>query len=301
MAENYTSSGSDPIITPFSDDEAVRDDELIVEADKPGDSPEVKAARAQKRRERAQERERERKEQASELAQLKQEIATERAERARLQGFVAALPQAQPENAGKDPYAAALDQVYEKQGEAYNAYQAELKAGTLNETRVKHYERISRDLEEQKGRIHARQVVDADVARQRQEAAQQPYVHKYPDVYNNPQAFEYAKGEFAKRNARSRVTGEQITNESVDEIMEETRTVFKLGKRPAPSRTERDRMSGISSASGGGSSQEAGRGIQKTKELQRMAESLYSDLTPEKAWQKWVDSAGRQLRKDKVL
>ena len=303
MASEYVSTGG-PIEVPFTDDVAeVRDDELIVEADKPGDSPEVKAQRATSRRERAAERARERKEQGEQLVQLRKDLEQERAERARLQGYVQALPAAQAPQ-GKDQYEAALDAVYEEQQRSYREYQAALAAGTLDEKAVERFQKISRDIETRKNNIAARRVVDSDVARQRQEAAQQPYVHKYPDVYNNPEAFEYAKAEHAKRKARARVTGEQITNETVDEIMEETRTVFKLGKKDPPSRSERDRYTGGSAGgTGGGNGGGSGHGIAMTKELRSMAISRYggNGVSDEAAVKAWVDGPGKELRKNKVL
>ena len=291
---------ADPIEVPFSDNESeeVTDDQLIVEADKPGDSPEVKAQRAQRRRERAAERERERKEQADRLARVEAELAQERAERARLAGYVQALPTAQQN--GKDPYEAALDQVYEERANAYAQMNAELKAGTLDEKRSKHYERVSRDIEGRISGIHAQRAVDASVQRTRQESAQQPYVHKYPDVYSNPAAFEYAKAEHAKRAARARVTGEQITNDTVDEIMEETRSVFKLGPKKGPSKTDRERLSGYGSGYGDGYGDNRA-GIAMTPALRKMAIALNPDLKEEDAIKKWVDTAGKELRKQKVL
>jgi len=295
---------ADPIEVPFSDDVAeVRDDELIVEADKPGDTPEVKAQRAARRKERAQERERERKQQSEELAQLKQEIATERAERARLQGYVQALPAAQAPP-GKDPYEAALDGVYERRANAYQAMQAEMAAGKLDEKRSKHFERESREIEGEIARIHSQRAVDSDRARQRQEAAQQPYIHKYPEVYNNGPAFRYAQAEFAKRSARAEARGERLPNDVVEEIMEETRTEFKLGKKAAPSRSEKDRYTGGSAGgTGGGNGGGGSHGIAMTKELRSMAIARYGGqgVSDEAAVAKWVNAEGKALRAQKVL
>lgn len=293
------------IVVPFSDDqsETVTDDQLIVEADKPGDSPEVKAERAQRRRERAKEREQERKEQAERLTRVEAELAQERAERARLQGFVQALPAAQPQP-GKDPYEAALDAVYERRSNAYAAMQAELKAGTLDEKRSKHFERESRDIEGEIARIHAERAVNSRVPQQRQEQAQQQWVSKYPEVYNSPVAFEYARGRFQSRQALARANGETLSNDVVDEIMQETQTTFKLGKKAPPSRTERDRLSGTSSGSSGSSGGDGGgHGISMTKELRSMAVARYGGpgISDEQAIKQWVQREGKELRKQKVL
>lgn len=290
------------IEVPFSDNESeeVTDDQLIVEADKPGDSPEVKAERAQKRRERAQSRERERKEVIEANKALAAENAEVKSRLARLEGYVTALPAGNQPQHGKDPYEAALDGVYEERSNAYQQMQAELKAGTLDEKRAKHYERVSRDIEGRISTIHAEKAVNSRVPQQRQEAAQQQYVSKYPEVYNNAPAFEYAKGEFAKRTARAKVTGEQLTNEVVDEIMQEAKTVFKLGGKSAPTRNDRDRLSGLSSSSGGGGGENRG-GIAMTPALRKMAIALHPEMSEEKAIKTWVDTAGKELRKQKVL
>lgn len=298
MSGDYVST-ADKIVVPFSDDESVTDDQLIVESDKPGDSPEVKAQRAEKRRERAATRERERKEQTDRLARLEGELANERAARARLEGYVTAV--AKPAEPGKDPYQAALDKVNEEQKGAWVSYQAELKAGTLDEKRADHYEAISRRIEEEKGRIHAERAIASREGNRRQETAQQVWVNKYPDVYNNTAAYNYAQGRFQSRKALAEANGERLTNDMVDEVMTETMNTFKLGGKGKPARNERDRMSGIGASGGGGGEGDTSRGIAPTKELMKMATSLYSDLPPEKAFQKWVDGPGRQLRKDKVL
>lgn len=290
---SYVSTNN--VVVPFSDDESVTDDQLIVEADKPGDSPEVKAQRAEKRRERAATRERERKEQGEQLAAIRAELAAERAARARLEGYVTAVTK--PAEPGKDPYQVQLDQIEDRRKNAWTAYQAELKAGTLDEARAKHYETESREIEDAKIRVHTDRAVAAREGNRRQETAQQVWVNKYPDVYNNPQAFQYAQATFQRRLA----LGEKQTNEMVDEVMGETLSTFKLGGKGKPSRNERERLSGSSAGGGGGGDADTSRGIAPTKELMKMAQALHSDKSPEEAFKLWVNGPGRELRKQKVL
>ena len=94
-------NAAESIIVPFSDDEAVREDELIVEDHKPaaGETPEQRESRLEKRRERAGKRERERKQQEEELATVKAELAQQRERTARLEGYVTAPRPAQGEQA----------------------------------------------------------------------------------------------------------------------------------------------------------------------------------------------------------
>lgn len=295
--ENYASSEKDPEI-PFSDDEVVRDEDLIIDEDKPGATPEEKKARQEKRRERAATRERERKEQAEELKALKEREAQTQRELAELRGAVSRGPAAPPAPR-EDPFKKRLDSLEARRKSENAAYQAEVKAG-LTPERAQHWDSVGRELEEAKIEILTERAIairDArEVPARRQEQAQQIWVQKYPEVYQNANAFEYAKATFQQRLA----LGEKPTNELNDEIFSETMARFKLGKKPAPSATERSRLSGVSANGGGGAGNTSG-GIQMTREFKKMAEAMYSDLPADKAHQKWVNEVGKPLRQRKVI
>ncbi len=299
MAENYTTTGA--IEVPFSDDEEVKDEELITDEDRSLKltNPKAYQDRLEKRRERSRTREKERKEQAEALKVERAEKEELKLRLARLEGAVVATQRAAaPTTPGEDPYEKQLDAVYQKQNDAYLSAQAEIKAGTFDEKRAKHYEKIAREVDADKARIHVAKAEAARVPVQRQEQAQQVYVQKYPDVYNNPQAYRYAKATFERRIA----LGEQETTELLDEVMTETRTVLKMGGKPKPSATDRERMSGIpSSGGGGGGTQAPTGGIGMTPEFKKMATSLYSELPEKEALRKWVDGPGKELRKQKVI
>ncbi len=296
MAGDYVST-NDPIVVPFSDDsEEVRDDELILD-EAPGATPEEKLTRERKKQERTRRLLQEGKQNKAEVERLRAEAEESKARIARLEGYVTALPQAQSQP-GKDPYESALDTVYAKQSEAYMAAQAEIKAGTFTEERAKHYERVAREVETEKTRIHTRRELDASRAGTRQEQAQQVWVQKYPDVYKNPQAYQYAEATWKRRQA----LGENVSNDLVDEVMQETMAQFKLGPKRAPAANERARLSGHSSSgNGGGSSGGNASGIPMTKELRKMAVALYSDVSEEEAVKKWANGPGKALRANKVL
>lgn len=284
------------LVVPFSDDEVVRDDELITDGAAPaGETPEQRETRLEKRRARAKEREDERKEQRERLARVEGELQQERAARARLEGMVT-RPAPAP---GKDPYAEALDQVYAEQQESYRAYESELAAGggKMPAERVKHYEGLSRQYETRKGQIHSEAAVARSRHEIRQESAQQVYVQKYPDVFGNSTSFEYAQTLSRQRQLR----GERITPEVVEEIVNQTRVDLKMGGKPAPSKNERDKFSGTSSSGGGGGSSDTSGGIRMTADLRKMAIALHPELPEKEAIQKWADSAGKELRKAKVL
>ncbi len=282
---------------PFSDDATDKDSAVEdLDEDSPNASPEERITRRQKRQARIQSLLTAGKQNGEKVKNLEGELGTLKTELATLRGYVAAQPQQRPANDdGKDPYQRRLDAVYDKQGEAYTAAQAEIAAGTFTPERQKHYEKIAREVESEKTRIHTEQVMDSRAHSQRAEQAQQVWVQKYPEVYSNRAAYEYAQGTWQRRKAR----GEAVTNQMVDEIMTETMNEFKLGKRPVSTATDRARMSGLPAAGGGGSSK--GSGVQLTPALRRMAIAAHSDLPEEEAVKKWVNSTGRRLRDKKVI
>lgn len=283
------------VSVPFSDDAAdTKPDDL--DEDSPSATPEERITRREKRQLRIQNLLREGKQSKEELATLRAEQTATRAELERLKGYVAAQPQQRPQNDdGKDPYQRRLDAVYDKQSQAYTAAQAEIAAGTFTAERQKHYETVAREVESEKTRIHTEQVMAERVPQERAVQAQQVWRQKYPDVYGNQQAYNYAQATWQRRLA----LGEAQTPELVDEVMTETLSTFKLGKRPPPSTSERSRMSGLPSAGGGGATRAAG--VQMTPALRRMAIAAHPDLPEEQAVKKWVDSTGKKLREKRVL
>ena len=290
----YSVGDPDAINVPFSDDEK---EDLALDEDKPGESPEERKARRERRQERLQTKLREGKAAKEELERERAEKQELRERLARLEGAVAATARQQPANDGKDPFEAELDAIYAEQQSAYQAAQAELAAGNgkMPPERVKHYERLARDIDTRRSRVHARrEIALTEPVRQRQTARQQ-WEAKYPDVYGNERAYEYAEGRFKQRRA----LGDQITAATVDEIMEETRVQFKLGAKPAPSVSERARLSGTaSSGSGGGGGKEP---ITLSREVRKIALAAYDDLPEEEAIKRWTAKTGKRMRERKLL
>lgn len=296
MSKNYVTQ--DPSHVPFSDDEAVRDDELITDGAALA-SPEEQKARAERRKERAAERERERKELAEKVKAFEERDAKLDRELAELRGELRAVRQQSAPSGSSDPYAQRLDLVYRRQQDAYKAMQAEAKGGALDEDRTAYYEGIAREIEQEKAQIAAERVLARHAPAQEQRAAQQRWRDKYPEIYGNPRAYQFASASYERRKALLE-PGQEPTNEMVDEAMEEARAQFRLGvKRSAPSASDRQRLSGMpSSGSGGGPS---GAGVTMTPELRKMALALHSDLPEEEAVKRWANTAGRALREKKVL
>lgn len=287
------------VAVPFTDDEAANDtkpDELLDEPS-PNATPEERITWKQKRQDRIKRILDDGKENKAEVERLKAESAATKAELERLKGYVAAQPQQRPQNdGGKDPYEQRLDQVYEKQSEAYNSAQAEIKAGTFTPERQKYYEKVAREIETAKTSIHTERLIEQRAAANRTEQAQQVWVQKYPEVYNNPRAFQYAQASWQRRLA----LGENPSNDTVDEIMNETMTTFRLGKKAPPSASERSRMSGIPSAGSGGGGNKTGIVMDDPK-LRRMAVAAYSHLPEAEAVKAWVNKTGKRLREKKIL
>lgn len=286
------------VVVPFSDDEAVREDELITEDDKPAATEEERKTRWQKRQERLQAKLQEGKKAKEELEEERKAGAELRERLARLEGTVAAnqnQPRRETPADGKDEFQRELDAIYEEQQSAYKAAQAEMKAGTLDDKRQAHYERIARDIEERKAGVFTRRAIAQTEPIRQQNQAQQVWVQKYPEVYQNSRAFAFAQGRAQTRMA----LGETITPDVVDEIMSETRAQFKLGGKPAPSQSERAKLSGVSASgagSGGGQN-----GITLTPTLRKIAIAAYDHLPEEEAIKAWTNKTGKRLREKKAL
>lgn len=289
----YSVGDPDAIKVPFSDDES--EEALVTDDDKPGESPEERKARRERRQERLQTKLREGKKAQEELERERAEKQELRERLARLEGVVSATARQQPANDGKDPFEAELDAIYDEQQSAYHAAQAEIAAGKMTPERTKHYERIARDIDTRRARVNARREIAMTEPLRQQQTARQQWEAKHPEVYGNPRAYEYAEGRFKQRRA----LGETITAAVVDEIMEEAKVQFKLGGKPAPSASERSRLSGTaSSGSGGGGSKEP---IALSRGLRKIALAAYDDLPEAEALKRWTEKTGRRMREKKQL
>ncbi len=285
------------VTVPFSDDEVVRDDELITEEDKPTDSFEERKSRKEKRQARLQGIIQQGKKNAEELAAERKSSAELRERLARLEGAVVATQhqrQAPPAD-GKDEFERELDDIYQQQQNAYQAAQAEVKAGTFDAKRQAYYEGIARDIESRKTTVHTRRVIAQTEGARQQNQAQQVWVQKYPEVYKNQRAFQYAQA-----RAQQRVSlGEDITPQTVDEIMTETMATFKIGPKPAASQSERAKLSGMPASGGGGGRGDGG--ITLTPALKQMALAAYDHLPEAEAIKAWTNKTGKRLREKKAL
>ncbi len=302
MASSDFMQGShdNSVAVPFSDDDKEKPAADLLEEDKPTDSPEERRTRRQKRQERLDTMLRDGKASAEKVKELEARDAARERELAELRGMVAATRQPPPPADGKSEFDRRLDEVYEEQRSAYFAAQAEIKAGTFNEERQRHYEGVARSIESKKSRIHAEQVVASREPQRRQEQVRNIWEQKYPEVYGNQAAYEYAEGTFKRRKATMK-PGEPLTNALVDEVMEETINTFRLRPKPGPSASDRSKFSGVASSGSGGGSRSDPSGITMTPELRRIATAAYSDLPEDEAIKRWVNKTGKRMRERKVL
>lgn len=299
MSGDYMQGNPDnSTIVPFSDDDSEKKVVDDLDEDSPDASPEERITRRQKRQARIQTLLTTGKQNGEKVKSLEGELGTLKTELATLRGYVAAQPQQRPANDdGRDPYERRLDAIYEQQSEAYTAAQAEIAAGTFTPERQKHYEKVARDIESAKTRVHTERTIEASRHQARSEQAQQVWVQKYPEVYRDPNAFRYAQATWNRRLA----LGEAQTNELADEVLNETMTQFRLGKRAAPSASDRARMSGLPAAGGGGGGGRAAGIDMGNPVLRRMAIAAHSDLPEDEAVKKWTNTTGKKLRAKKVL
>ncbi len=296
MSDYMQGDKDNAVPVPFSDDESAEPASEVLEEDKPTDSPEERITRKKRRQERLNRLITEGKQSKEELASVKAELERLKGEQAAIQRQVAVATQ-RPANdtAQPDPYEKMLDAVYEEQATAYAAAQAEVKAGTFTPERQQHWERVGRAIEAKKTRIHTQRVMDEQAVTRRNEQAREVWVQKYPEVYQNSKAYQYAQATYQQRLA----LGEQDARQLVDDVMNDAITRFRLGAKPAPTASERSRLSGVPAAGSGGSAKPSG--IVMNPAFERMARAAYPDIPEAEAIKKWVNGPGKRLRERKVI
>jgi hypothetical protein len=299
MSSDFMQGNPDSSIqVPFSDDEAVdpaKAEEL--EEDKPDASPEERVARKQRRQERLQRIIQEGKQSKEELAALQADSAATKAELERLKGFVAATATQRPANDAPvaDPYEKALDGIYKQQNETWEQYQSAIKDGKLTPERQKYFEDKARDYEAKKTTIITQRVLEQHTAKQREQRGREVWEQRYPEVYGNDKAFRYAQATWEQRKA----LGEDPTPALADEVFEEAKTRFKLGAKPAPTASDKARMSGLPAAGSGGGGGKTP--VAMTPALHKMAIAAHPELSEADALKKWTNTTGKKLRDKKVI
>lgn len=119
------------------------------------------------------------------------------------------------------------------------------------------------------------------------EARQNALRSRFPDVYGNPKAHQYAAALWNMETAR----GEPEDDALHERVMARTREEF-LGKRPAPSAASKNRASGMSAGARPASGAKVEVKMPRGQEIDRMARAAYPNLEPAQARQKWANRNG---------
>lgn len=121
---------------------------------------------------------------------------------------------------------------------------------------------------------------------------------KYADIFGNDAALRWGQGRLHQLAAERGLTAQTVTKaqyyELLDEAAEETRRRFGMGNRrrpPPPSEATKQRYSGVPSRTGGN---DGSVKVVMDRDRKRIAESLYPDDPPQKAWQKWANGPGKR-------
>lgn len=124
----------------------------------------------------------------------------------------------------------------------------------------------------------------------------------YSDVFADPAAKEYARGEFSRLVHHPNPALRKPNNQATLKLaMENTRKEFGMS-RPAPTETERARTSGVSrGGTGGGNARSSIVGMGAFEK--GLADKAFPHIKKdEERWNKWANTAGRKMleRKQKA-
>lgn len=147
------------------------------------------------------------------------------------------------------------------------------------------------ELEMQKISLAAERRDIVTAPRRVQEELTRQLARENADVYNHPQALQYAAGRVNQLVAM----GEKDSKELHDRVMEETRRAV-LGKRGKPDAIDRQRATGMSAGprvAPAGTSRTIP--MPKGSHYYKMAVSMYPNLDAGAACQKWAQTVGKKL------
>lgn len=266
---------------------AEEEDTLEVQDEPEEDEPETEVApsRQERRTRRGAERVSSRERAAAAEAEakvLREQLETERTRAAQ-------LPQSQAQRQGNPvehidrEYRATIEEMG-KLDEEYARLVQEKKL-TTQQDRDMREKWANLDLKKGTLIVERREVLTAP--KREAEARQNALRSRFPDVYGNPKAHQYAAALWNMETARGAAEDDALH----EQVMARTREEF-LGKRPPPSAASKNRASGMSAgarpAPGGKVEVKMPRG----QEIDRMARAAYPNLEPAQARQKWANRNG---------
>jgi len=138
-------------------------------------------------------------------------------------------------------------------------------------------------------------IVDRKEVERAPRRAEEARIHdqrsRFPDVFADTRAFQYAQGTYNQALAR----GEADSRELQDAAFLEARQVI-LGKRPAPDQATRQRASGVSSGVRPTAVVDRPKiSMPKGSDYDRIARAAFPKLDPAEARQRWANTVGKKL------
>jgi hypothetical protein len=190
----------------------------------------------------------------------------------------------------KDPLDEEIEKNYQDRTRSYEAFQAKVQAGTLTPDENERFINEARKMEEkQQALISRREYQRLQAKNSDPDSSMKQIIRaRHPDVIAHPDARKWVGGRFVQRSVRE---GESV--ELVDEIMEEARKEFGIGKYkdgPPPTDRQKERYQGSGSRSAPKSSPK--RSVRLSPAQQSMAEALYPNMGAKEAWTKWAKEVG---------
>lgn len=114
---------------------------------------------------------------------------------------------------------------------------------------------------------------------------------RFPDVFADGRAFQYAQGAYNQALARGIVPSRELEDASFQEARE-----VILGKRPRPDAAQRQRASGLSATTRAAAPvTRPGINMPKGSDYDRIARAAFPKLDPAEARQKWANTVGKKL------
>jgi hypothetical protein len=206
-----------------------------------------------------------------------------------------AMARAPERQAGPPPAVADVDRRIRATYTELERLEEEFLAAQNNKTLTPAREREMRDraqeLEIQKMELAAERREVQTAPQRRQKELWDQLARDNSDVYDHPQARQYAQG----RAVQLIALGHKDNRELHDKVMAEAREVV-LKVRPKPDAIDRQRAAGMSA--GPRAVAQPGRAtisMPKGSHYYKMAVALYPDLEPAQACQKWAQGPGKKL------
>ncbi len=195
-----------------------------------------------------------------------------------------------------------LHDIDEATRRLHQEYNAVASRPGFKEGSEEHKDFERRNLQLQTARIAA--VMDAKGGQQQQpnidelarSVAWRNFQMEHHDVFNHPQAQQWAWGEYYKRKAM----GRPDTAETAKQLLDDARRQFGLTPRggvPAPDQSTRQRFTGMGARQAAGAS--APGAIKMDKRDKHMARIAFmkDGVTEAQAYQKWANTAGKEREK----